>query len=498
MTILTQPLQHYADSIIDLSISCTGDLSLPVTGVSADSRNIRPGWLFCALPGARVDGAEYITAAISAGAVAVVSEKQVDVPAGVAFIVVRDAHEAAGRLAACMYGNPASRLRLSAVTGTNGKTTVAFLLREILRQSGLAPGMLGTVEYDLWGEVRRADRTTPTAFELQSLLRAMADHGARTGVLEVSSHALVQKRLGPIRFEGAIFTNLTGDHLDYHGSLENYYQAKKRLFTDYLAPSGLALINIDDPLGARLAHELGRHDSSLRLRTVGEFGEPDARITKVKLARDGCSFTLCFADGDLAIRSPLIGRYNVSNLAVVAALAKGLGIVPTTIVNALLTCTGAPGRLQAVETGRGFTVYVDYAHTDDALRNVLEALRELQPRQLAVVFGCGGDRDRTKRPRMGRMAAAFADRVYVTSDNPRSETPETIIDEIVTGIPRAVTIERIVDRRQAIFTAVNNACEGDIILVAGKGHEDYQEIMGKRYEFDDVLVVKEALAQDRP
>jgi UDP-N-acetylmuramoyl-L-alanyl-D-glutamate--2,6-diaminopimelate ligase len=485
-------LHNYLEALGPFCLEWDGDGSLPIAGAAADSRAVRPGWLFCAIPGAREDGTRYVPDALAKGAVCIVAERPIDLPPGTASILVTDAYAAAGHIAELAAGKPAERLRVLGVTGTNGKTTCAYLLRRMLREAGRAPAMVGTVEYDLCGEVLPADRTTPTPFELQDLLSRAQANGAEDLVMEVSSHALAQRRLGGMAVAGAIFTNLTGDHLDYHRTFPEYYAAKRLLFTENLAPAAPAVINTEDEYGERLHAELTA-EGRVRPLAVGRNPDADIRIGKMKTGLHGISFSLTLPDADLHLSSPLIGRHNVTNLAQAATLAWAIGVPIAAIERAAKECIGAPGRLQAVPAPGGYVAYVDYAHTDDALKNVLRALRQLKPNRLLLVFGCGGDRDRTKRPRMGKEAAKGADLVFVTSDNPRSEDPEAILDDIEAGMPRSHHHVRLADRRAAIHAAIAAAQPGDVVLVAGKGHEDYQEIKGVKYPFDDVLEVRAAI-----
>jgi len=486
-------LRNYLDALDELCLDWGGDDLLEIAGAAADSRDVCPGWLFCAIPGAREDGAQYVPSALAQGASCILAERPLAVPAGVATILVSDAYAAAGRVAAVAAGHPGERLRILGITGTNGKTTCAFLLRQILRAAGRTPAMIGTVEYDLCGAAIPADRTTPTPFRLQALLGQAVQNGASDLLLEVSSHALAQRRLGQMPMAGALFTNLTGDHLDYHLTVEDYYAAKRLLFTECLADGAPAVINIEDGYGARLHAELV---SGKRVRplSVGESDAAAARIIDTRIGLDGSAFTLALPDGPLRLHSPLIGRHNVENLAGAATLAWALGVPTATIQEACQDCPGAPGRLEAVTAPQGFAVYVDYAHTDDALENVLKALRQLNPARILVVFGCGGDRDTTKRARMGAVAARLADRVIVTSDNPRTEDPEAILDDIEAGIPATCPRTRVADRRTAIGTAIAEAKPGEVVLVAGKGHEEYQEICGTKLPFSDIAEVRAAIA----
>jgi UDP-N-acetylmuramoyl-L-alanyl-D-glutamate--2,6-diaminopimelate ligase len=475
----------------DLCVGLTGDPDTPLSGACADSRQVQPGTLFCAIPGARQDGGAYAAEAVRRGAGAVATVRPLELVSAVPQLLVRDAYAAAGRIAECAAGFPARRLRLLGATGTNGKTTCAYILRHLLRAHGQVPGMVGTVCYDLGDHEVEADRTTPTPFELQDLFGRMLGGGCGWAVLEMSSHALAQRRAGTARFAGALFTNLTGDHLDYHKTMEAYFEAKALLFREYLEPGAPAVINLDDPYGRRLAERL-RQAGGARLVTVGSQ-EADCLWQEVRLGFSGCRFRLRLGSEEVEIDSPLIGQHNVANLACAAALAQACGIPAGAIAAALRDCQGAPGRLQVLSSPRGVAAYVDYAHTDDALENVLKALRLLCPRRLLVVFGCGGDRDRTKRPRMGAVAARLADRVFVTSDNPRTEDPEAIMAEILAGIPAGTAVQVTADRRQALRQAIAEAEAGDIVLVAGKGHEPYQEIQGVKHPFDDVSEVRQAM-----
>jgi UDP-N-acetylmuramoyl-L-alanyl-D-glutamate--2,6-diaminopimelate ligase len=486
-------LRNYLDALGELCLDWRGDDQILIAGAASDSRDVRPGWLFCAIPGAREDGAKYVPSALGQGASCILAERPLAVPAGVATILVSDAYAAAGRIAEVAAGHPAERLRVLGITGTNGKTTCAFLLRQILRAAGRKPAMIGTVEYDLCGAPIPADRTTPTPFRLQALIGQAVQNRASDLLLEVSSHALAQLRLGQMPVSGALFTNLTGDHLDYHLTFEDYYAAKRLLFTECLADHAPAVINIEDDHGARLHAELVA-EKRVRPISVGEAGGAEARIVDVRTGLDGSAFTLALPDRAPRLHSPLIGKHNVENLAGAATLAWALGVPTPTIQEACQDCTGAPGRLEAVTAPQGFAVYVDYAHTDDALENVLKALRQLSPKRILVVFGCGGDRDTTKRARMGEVAARLADRVIVTSDNPRTEDPETILDDIESGIPAACLRTRLADRRAAIRAAVAEAQAGDVVLVAGKGHEEYQEIHGNKLPFSDIQEVRAAIA----
>lgn len=478
-------------SLGDLLVRTTGTPPTALTGAEADSRRIEPGAAFVAIRGEKLDGARFAPGAWERGAAVVLAESPRPEGVDCCWMQVTNAYAAAARAAELAYQRPARGMRLIGITGTNGKTTSAYLLDEILRAAGRRTGMVGTVEYRLGGRTLPADRTTPPPFQLQELLAEMRDSQVQDVVLEVSSHALVQRRLGTAAVDAALFTNLTGDHLDYHGTMEEYFHAKRILFDEYLTPDGPAVINVDDPFGARLAEALAQ--AGRTVVRVGAAGESDCRMTDSESTVQGSRMILEYDGTGLELVSPMIGRHNLANTAGVAAVALALGIPRETIAATVRSCEGAPGRLQLIRAPNGASVFVDYAHTDDALRNVLRALKQLSPSRLCVVFGCGGDRDRTKRPRMAQAAAEFADRIYATSDNPRTEDPERILDDLCAGFPDNTRYKRISDRREAIRHALADAEPGEIVLVAGKGHETYQEIDGVKHPFDDVCEVRKSL-----
>jgi UDP-N-acetylmuramoyl-L-alanyl-D-glutamate--2,6-diaminopimelate ligase len=405
--------------------------------------------------------------------------------------------------AAELHGRPADALRLAAVTGTNGKTTVAYLVEACAQAAALPIGVLGTVTHRWPGTERPASHTTPESTAIQAILAEMVAAGTQAAVLEVSSHALAQERVAGMRFRAAGFTNLTRDHLDYHGDMEAYFAAKRRLFTEHLAPDGVAVVNVRDAAGARLADQLGPG------RTVWRFGgrtDDALRAEDLSTGLDGTAATFVTPAGRLAVRSPLVGAHNLENLLCAAGVALGLGVPADAVARGLSSCAGAPGRLERF-SARGVSVFVDYAHTDDALARALAALRALAPRRLLCVFGCGGDRDRGKRPLMGEAAGRGADQVVVTSDNPRTEDPAAIVAEILPGLERAglrpLSADALrggergfaveLDRRAAIALAVAAAREGDAVLVAGKGHEPYQLTGKARVPFSDRDEARRAL-----
>ena len=476
-------LKDYLEELGALVDAVRGESDFPIAGAANDSRKIKPGYIFIAICGADDDGHRYLDRALAAGARAVISERDLDLPAGVTGIRVHDAYAAAGIAAAVMYGFPAAKLELIGITGTNGKTTTAFLLRDILAGSRDRVGLLGTVGYDCGVGFIPAARTTPDPFVLQELFAGMVANGCRRAVLEVSSHALAQHRLGRTRFKVAVFTNLSGDHLDYHHDMENYFLAKRRLFADCLAPGGRMVVNGDDAYGRRLRRQFYRCRPQVfsRRHRVGNW---ELRIVRSALSGQVCQLTGRHAAKRFFL--PLVGAYNAENLAAAVLAARLLKVGWSTIAKALRDTRGVPGRLQAVSFPNRALALVDYAHTDDALAKVIRTLRELPHRKLVVLFGCGGDRDRSKRPRMAR-AAARADYVMVTTDNPRNEDPGAIVKDILAGIPPGTDFMVELDRRRALEMAVARLEPGDILLVAGKGHEDYQEIKGRRFFFDDRL-----------
>jgi len=466
-----------------------GDPSLEVTEVGYDSRRIGPGGAFVAIRGEVTDGNRFVEAVRKKGALAIVSERPPD-GAG-PWVEVPDAREALALLSAAVLGEPARSLRLVGVTGTNGKTTTTYLIDAALRAAGYTVGLIGTIQYRIGGRLLEATRTTPESSDLQALFRQMADEGCTDAVMEVSSHSLDLKRVHGCAFQVAVFTNLTRDHLDFHGDMESYFAAKRRLFDTYLSESGHAVINADDDRAGALAAA-----SRGKVWTYGLENKADVSASGISLSLKGTRFRAHTPAGDFDVDTPLIGRFNVENFLAGLTAALALGLAPEVALRGLLTMTGVPGRLERVSAGQDFAVIVDYAHTDDALKNLLETVRELKPRRLITVFGCGGDRDRTKRPLMGAVAARLSDVVVVTSDNPRSEPPEAILEEIQRGMNGNRRGERhmVVDRREAIARALEMAGPGDAVVIAGKGHEAYQVLRDRTIPFDDRQVAREVLA----
>jgi UDP-N-acetylmuramoyl-L-alanyl-D-glutamate--2,6-diaminopimelate ligase len=457
-----------------------GSGDVEITALHYRSSDVRPGGLFFCVPGFRADGHDFAPDAVARGAAAVVCERELGV--GVPEAVVPSVRAAMGPVAARFYGDPTSSLRVVGITGTNGKTTTAFLTRAILEHAGTRTGLLGTVKSVVGGAEEPVERTTPEAIELQATFRRMLDAGDRACAMEVSSHALELGRADGIQFACRVFTNLTQDHLDFHPDMESYFLAKRRLFDG----GGPAVVNVDDDYGRRIAGEVADPV------TYAVEAPADYRARDVRFDPSGSTFTCATPDGEVEVVTRLPGLFNVQNALAALAAACQLGVELEAARAALAEAERVPGRFEPVDEGQPFTVLVDYAHTPEALENVLRAARELTRGRLHVVFGAGGDRDRAKRPLMGAAAAELADRVIVTSDNPRSEDPEAIIAEILGGTGPAV--ERETDRRRAIALAVGSAEPGDVVVVAGKGHEQGQEFEdGRKEPFDDVTVVREAL-----
>ena len=468
-----------------------GDSRVEVREVVYDSRKASAGSLFVAIRGLVTDGNLYADPARKKGAVAVVSE-QAPRPGG-PWVQVKDAREALATLSAAALGDPASALELVGITGTNGKTTTAYLIDAALRAAGMTVGLLGTVQYRLGARIAEAVRTTPEASDLQVLLHEMKEAACTHAVLEVSSHSLELKRVHGLGFKVAVFTNLTRDHLDFHGDMDNYFAAKRRLFDTLLRTDGHAILNADDDRTPELARV-----SRGRVWTYSLGRRPaDIRADEVTLGLHGTRFQVATPGGHFEIQSPLLGRFNVANLLAAFGAALALEVPPEAAIAGLASIPGVPGRLERVQAGQDFTVIVDYAHTDDALKNLLETMRDLKPRRLITVFGCGGDRDRSKRPLMGAVATRLSDVVVLTSDNPRSEPPEAILQEIQRGMPAGRGAERHVvgDRREAIALALEMAGPGDAVVIAGKCHETHQVLRDRTVPFDDRQVARDALSR---
>src|SRR4051794_26913789 len=457
-----------------------GAPEVEILGLAYSTAGVFPGALFFCVPGFRADGHDFAPEAVERGAVALVCERPLGL--GVPEVLVDDVRAAMGPVAARFYGDPTAELDVVGITGTNGKTTTAFLVRHLLKAASVQAGLLGTVKRVVGGVEEEVERTTPEAVDLQATFRRMLEAGDRACAMEVSSHALELGRASGIRFACRVFTNLTQDHLDFHPTMEDYFAAKRRLFDG----PGPAVVNVDDEYGRRLAGELAGPT------TFAVERDADYRAREVRFDLTGARFTCETPDGALAMESPLPGLFNVQNVLAAVAAVRTLDVPLEGIPDALAGFGRVPGRFEPVEEGQDFGVLVDYAHTPDSLENVLRAAREITSGRLHVVFGAGGDRDRSKRPLMGEAARRLADRVIVTSDNPRSEDPDAIIDQILEGT--GPEVDREVDRRAAIRLAIDSAEPRDVVVIAGKGHEQGQEFEGGRKEpFDDVTVAREAL-----
>jgi UDP-N-acetylmuramoyl-L-alanyl-D-glutamate--2,6-diaminopimelate ligase len=462
--------------------------------ICLDSRRVRPGDCFIAVKGTQYDGHDFIDSAVSAGAKYIVCQSVpasvIPAKAGIQFVVVPDTSKVAAILAQARYGNPAEKLTNLAVTGTNGKTTVAYLVRSVIQTAGQNCGLIGTVVYDTSKRTDTATLTTPDCLQIAQMQNEMVQAGTEYMIIEASSHALSQNRLAAINFTAAAFTNLTGDHLDYHKTEGNYLAAKSVLF-EALWPDAVAVLNKESPHSRQIAGK-----TKAKTLWYGIDTETDIAAKNVSTDISGTSFILRYGSDQANITTPLLGRHNVSNHLAAAGLCLAAGFDLPTVAAGLSAMKSVPGRLEKVDFDGDFTVLIDYAHTDDALKNVLTTLRPLCKGKLRVLFGCGGDRDRTKRPRMAAVAEQLADYIIVTSDNPRSEPPELIIGEIMTGFekPTDDSIFVELEREDAIKHAIKTACKDDIILIAGKGHETYQIIGDKKIEFSDAKIVKKYLA----
>ena len=460
-----------------------GALDFHCESIAYDSRRVSPWSVFIALKGARADGHDHVHDAAQRGASMVIVERSVSVSPEIAVVQVADSRQALALLAAKFYAYPARSLELIGITGTNGKTSVAFLVRHLLQSSDRRCGLIGTVEYDLGDRIIPAARTTPESLELHQYLAGMVHSGCEFCVMEVSSHALKQQRAAGLKFSRIVFTNLTQDHLDYHGDMENYFAVKRRLF-EMKTKHSEQIVNADDPFGRRLISEFD-------VRTFGEAEKATFRITDLTLGQTKTSFQIAGDDYSM----PLIGRHNVANAAAAIGLVRGIGISVDECAKALGNAEPVPGRLEPIHCGQPFAVYVDYAHTDDALWQVLITLREITPGRLHVIFGCGGNRDSGKRFKMGAVAAQLADNSCITTDNPRHEEPELIAGQIAEGCASVSDSgwRREPDRERAIDEILRAANPGDTVLIAGKGHETYQEIEDVVIPFDDREMVRSVL-----
>ena len=463
----------------DLGIEYTGPQA-EITAVDYDSRKVGRGSLFCCLVGEKTDGHNFASMAVEKGASALICQRPL--PLNVPQLIVPDGREAMARAAACFYGHPERELTMLAVTGTNGKTSVTYMVKSVAETAGKKVGLIGTIQNLIGEEKVYTERTTPESVDLFALLRRMADKGVELVVMEVSSHALAQQRVAGIPFKAGLFTNLTQDHLDYHKTFENYRAAKKKLF----AQCGIAILNGDDETAAYMKEGLSIPVWTMGIHHPGEFYARGIEITT-----QGASFHLFTPQGNGRISLHISGLFSVYNAMGTAALCTAAGIPFSCIVKGLEGLRGVAGRLECVDTGdRPFSVYVDYAHNPDALQNVLETARGFTRRRLISVFGCGGDRDHGKRPIMGEIGGRYSDHVILTSDNPRTEDPMDILKAVEEGVKRTATPYIVTEnRREAIREALEEAGDGDVIVIAGKGHESYQEINGVRHHFDDKEIV---------
>ncbi|KXU35494.1 UDP-N-acetylmuramyl peptide synthase [Cephaloticoccus primus] len=494
---MTKPVPKLSDFITPAEIQAhKGSLDCPISGLVMDSRRVVPGSVFFALPGRRSDGAQFIDEAISRGAVAIVAQKlPALVPSKLTFVQVAEPRVVLARAAQRYYQFPDRALSVIGVTGTNGKTTVTHLVKHLLGTPEQPVGLFGTIRYDLGARTVPSFRTTPESLDIYGMMAQMRGAGCKQVAMEVSSHGIDQYRVLGLGFEVAVFTNLTRDHLDYHSGLEEYFQVKARLFTGETgAAPKIAVINIDDPYGARLAAML---PEGVRLVTYGESAAAQIRAEAVELNFKDTRLRLLWPEGELELSSPLIGRYNVSNLLAAAAVAWSTGRDLRECLARLADFKGVPGRMEQIDVGQPYSVLVDYAHTDDALSNALGMLRAITPGRLMVVFGCGGQRDRAKRALMTAAVQRYADFAFATADNPRGEPLAQIFKDMESGVSDGSRITWIEDRRRAISLALDACKAGDCLLVAGKGHESYQEFADTVIPFDDRQTVRELIAIKR-
>jgi len=468
-----------------------GSVDADIQGIAYDSRQVKPGWLFVAVRGHKMDGAQYVTEALSNGAVAVVSENDLDLGANVTHLQVTRARRVLAEIANVYYGDLSREMTVVGITGTNGKTTTAYMIRDLLRDGGFLPGLLGTVAYEVGERTIPASRTTPEAPDIHSMFQQMKEAACDSVVMEVSSHAIALQRIHGIDFNISVFTNLTQDHLDYHKDMGTYFNVKAKLFQSLEnRHDHSSVINIDDPWGRKLVEE-GKLDADVVTYGFNELAMVCASNDKVD--ENGTRFHVFTPWGEINIRLQLLGRFNIHNA--LAALATGglCGVGLQLMAQSLSNIQSIPGRLELVSNRKHKKIFVDYAHTDDALKNVLNTLREICKGRLIVVFGCGGNRDRGKRKLMGQAAADLADYSIITSDNPRNEEPEVIVSEIVEGFAEQQQFDVELDRRNAIEKGIKMMRRKDILLVAGKGHETYQELQGTIVPFDDRETVREIL-----
>lgn len=480
---------------LDGSKEIEGKTSLEIKGLACDSKAVRDGFLFVAVKGSRFNGADFIDEAIQRGAVAVILEsadkKAHTFKRGGTFIYTDDARRALSQSSMTFYGDISSKMRLIGVTGTNGKTTTTYLLESLFNNIGEETGVIGTINYRFGDRLIPAVNTTPGVLELYSLLSSMYKKGITNSIIEVSSHSLEQGRVDTLGFDIAVFTNLTSEHMDFHKDIKSYLSSKMKLFSK-IKQDGCAVINKDDASSGDIIKQV-TSEKKARILTYGISDTADVRAQDIRFSFQGLNFKLCHKEC-IDIKSKLIGRHNVYNILASASCGIAMGMTMKDIARAVKEVPGLPGRLEKIDCGQDFLVFVDYAHTENGLENVLKTLEELEPKRLLVVFGCGGDRDKSKRPNMGKVSSKLSDKMFITSDNPRNEDPMHIIDDIKAGIETKnnnYIIEP--DRFKAIDLALKEARKGDIVLVAGKGHEAYQIFKNTTLPFDDREVVKRIL-----
>ncbi len=472
------------------TVKFSGRSEAQVLGIAYSSRSVDPGYLFAALRGERRNGYDFIPEAISRGATAILSERSAPSEININWIQVQETRKSLALCSANFYQHPSLQLKVIGITGTKGKTTITYLLESILKASGVTPGVIGTISYRGPGLHQRAERTTPEAPDLQRMMRDMVQQNARYCLMEVSSHSLELDRVVGIDFDVVAFTNLSGEHLDYHHSMERYFEAKKKLFFLSSPKKRTAVINMDDPWGKKLIDEL--HMGAI---TYGLKPEALVRAEDYSLSEKGIDLVVKHPAGKIKISAPLLGRPNLYNILAAVSIALVLKIPESEILKGISSLEGVSGRFEKIKNSLGLQIFVDYAHNDDALRHLLETAKELSQKRVILVFGAGGDRDKSKRSRMGEVAGRLADHSIITSDNPRSEEPMAIIDEIERGMNKSGSdrYEIIPDRKEAIIRALSLGQPGDYILVAGKGHEDYQILGEKTIHFSDSEVIREWL-----
>ena len=475
-------------------LSSSGNKDQLVKLLLTDSRRVVPGSIFFAVSGSKTSGCQYINEAIERGAIAIISESNQRPIDPILFVQVEDVRHALAKMAKLFYGSPDQSISITGVTGTNGKSTVAQLLQFYFRKQSKKCGLLGTIEYDLGDRTLPAHRTTPESVDIFSMLAEMIKSDCKEAVMEVSSHGIDQKRIANMEFDTAIFTNLTQDHLDYHANMENYFQAKSRLFDGSNGTSiKKAVVNIDDPYGLRLSKIIPRE---VKMITFGTHESANLKISNINLSSEECNFNLSLDDKEFRIKSPLLGKYNVSNVVAALAVLYLKGDSLEEFQEELLGFSGVPGRMERIPNSLGYTILVDYAHTPDALKNALSMLRDIISGKIILVFGCGGNRDRSKRPEMLKIALAYANFIFLTSDNPRSEKIDNIFQDMLIGNDPSESTYFVKDREKAIRRALKVANPGDCLLVAGKGHETYQEYADTIVPFDDRKVIIKLLQRE--